>query len=348
MATSIFFTESKDFKLIKERILSQEDYYLVYIYADTSNIKIPKELIKELPVYGNNLIWVDTAHMDSNAISHHMVLTVGQLMDPEEEIDFFIVSKSVKYEKTVLFLRNQGIPAELIAGITEKPAAKKTKGAGRRGRPKKADQAGKPASEGKKRGRPKKVQSVPETAKEEEKPKKRGRKKSAVTEGQAPEVKASKKRGRPKKAAAAVTEPVPQESKKRGRPAKEKPKKVATKKAKKTRKPAKPKKIKKPAVKEGPKPSKPRKEKPITEADVTAKLAAFQIEDDEVKHPAEKLFAVNKARRPKLKAKLIHQITADTTWGVVNEMDAERIVNRMKEQGMLDIDESSQKIHYKD
>ena len=137
MSTSIFFTESKDFKLIKDRILHHEDDYLVYVYADTSNIRIPRELIMELPKYGNNLIWVDTADMDAADLSHHIVLTIGQLINPEEEIDFYIVSKSSKFEKTVIFLRNQGVPAELIAPLQSDEKPEKIKGTGRRGRPKK-------------------------------------------------------------------------------------------------------------------------------------------------------------------------------------------------------------------
>jgi len=156
MATSIFFTESKDFKLIKDRILNHEDNYLVYVYADTTNIRIPKELIMQLPKYGNNLIWVDTAEMDSSDISHHIVLTIGQLVNPEEEIDFFIVSKSSKLDKTIIFLRNQGIPAEMIAPAEDKPKVEKAKGTGHRGRPKKEQIVEEPVVKTGKRGRPKK------------------------------------------------------------------------------------------------------------------------------------------------------------------------------------------------
>ncbi len=130
MATSIFFTESKDFKLIRERILSQEESYLVYVYADTSNIKIPKELIRELPIYGNNLIWVNTVEMDTNQIINHIVLTIGQFLNAEEELNFFVATKTPKYNKTLDFLASQNIPVEIIqpeAGVV----VKKKRGPGR-------------------------------------------------------------------------------------------------------------------------------------------------------------------------------------------------------------------------
>jgi len=209
MASSIYFTESKDFKLIKEKILFQEDYFLVYVYADTSNIRIPKEMIRELPVYGNNLIWVDTANMDAVTISNHMVLTIGQLLDPEEDLNFFIVSKTQKYEKMIQFLRNQGISAELIVGDTPATAPKAKTG---------------------RRGRPKKVAAV--TVEAEAAPKKRGRKKAVIAEA-ALEVETEqpvRKKGRPKKEKPeAHAKPEP---KKRGRKPKvakeEKPKQTRT------------------------------------------------------------------------------------------------------------------------
>jgi ribosomal protein L30E len=193
MATSIFFTESKDFKLIKDRILNHEDNYLVYVYADTSNIRIPRELIMELPKYGNNLIWVDTYGMDSADLSHHIVLTIGQLINPEEAIDFFIVSKTSKLEKTILFLRNQGIPAEMISPEKGDVKPEKAKGTGRRGRPKKvkAEEAGPVKG---KRGRPKKVKAEEATPVIKGK---RGRPKKVKTEETVQVIKG--KRGRPKK-----------------------------------------------------------------------------------------------------------------------------------------------------
>jgi len=346
MATSIFFTESKDFKLIKERILSQEDYYLVYVYADTTNIKIPKELIKELPVYGNNLIWIDTAHMDTSEISHHIVLTIGQLIDPEEEVNFYVVSKSVKFEKTVIFLRNQGIPAELIMGSGEQEPVIKAKATGRRGRPKKSQKTEKPAGSGKKRGRPKKEAAIAEAVIVPAEPKKRGRKKKEVTKADSPAVpSAPKKRGRPKKVASAASEIVPE------KPAKEKPVKGKIKKEKKAPKKAAAKKVKKvkeikkePAVK-GPKPSKPRKEKPITDEDVKAKLAAFEVDDEQVKHVENILFKINKVKRPKLLAKLVSLITKEA---IVDDTEAERIVNRLSELGIIEVAPGSGKIKYKD
>jgi hypothetical protein len=193
MASSIFFTESKDFKLIKDRILNHEDNYLVYVYADTSNIRIPKELIMQLPKYGNNLIWVDTFGMDSADLSHHIVLTIGQLINPEEDIDFYIVSKTSKLEKTIIFLRNQGIPAELISPEKGDIDREKAKGTGRRGRPKK-NKTEEPKKIKGKRGRPKKVTNEePETMVKG----KRGRPKK-VTNAE-PETLVKGKRGRPKK-----------------------------------------------------------------------------------------------------------------------------------------------------
>lgn len=175
MATSIFFTETRDFKLIKSQVLSQEDSYLVYVYADTSNVKIPKELIKELPVYGNSLIWVDTADYDSTDIANHMILMIGQYVNSEEEITFYIASRSAKITKTIYFLRNLGIPVELITSTALIP---ETKGGKKRKTRKSApvDEAGEPIKK-RKPGRPKKSEST-EVINETDKPekKKRGRK----------------------------------------------------------------------------------------------------------------------------------------------------------------------------
>jgi hypothetical protein len=358
MATSIFFTESRDFKLIKDRILTHEDYYLVYIYADTSNIKIPKELIKELPIYGNNLIWVDTAFMDAADISHHIVFTIGQLVDPEDEINFYLVSRSAKLEKTIVFLRNQGIPAELISELVEKSKPAKSKGTGKRGRPKKAaaEKAAVPA-EARKRGRPakpasEKVEAVPVE------PKKRGRKKTTKPV----EPKAAKKRGRPKKEAAAITEAVPAAPKKRGRPAKEKPtkqesvkqpkeKKVKEKKetkkaAKKPAKKAKAKKVKaKKTVVKGPKPSKPRKVKPITESDINAKLEKFQVTDSIASKALSELFGIRKTERPKQLKTLVEKIARTT---LEDETVVERLIDQMVTMGVIEVDSANGKVQYKD
>ena len=351
MATSIFFTESKDFKLIKERILTHEDYYLVYVYADTSNIKIPKELIKELPIYGNNLIWVDTAHFDAAAISHHMVLTVGQLIDPEEEIDFYIVSRTAKYERTVLFLRNQGIPADMITGPAEKQAVKKVKGSGKRGRPKKV-QAEAPVL--KKRGRPKKEKPVVEVTAE---PKKRGRKKAVRTTDLAPSDKPVVKRGRKKKVITPMVEmqteevkisevPVKGKNRKTAKKKVEKVKKEAKpKKADKPKKAAKPKKVAKPATPKGPKPSKPRVEKSINPEEITDKVAKFQI-DGEHFQAVYKLLEVNKTKRPRFKNSLTTRVMSDNY--LATESEADNIINEMKEKGLITIDETSGKISYKD
>ncbi|HBB93605.1 MAG: hypothetical protein A2X22_05300 [Bacteroidetes bacterium GWF2_49_14] len=340
MATSIFFTESRDFKLIKDRILTHEDYYLAYIYADTTNIKIPKELIKELPIYGNNLIWVDTAYMDTQDISHHIVLTIGQLVDPEEEINFYIVSRSAKLEKTITFLRNQGIPAELISGSPEKPAPGKSKSNAKRGRPKKTEvKAATEKESGKKRGRPKKESAaVPEIVIPETKKKVKKLKEAAVAES------APKRRGRPKKEASSITEAIPETPKKRGRPAKEKP--VVEKKPKK--KPAKKAKVakeKKTKTEKGPKPSKPRAEKPITVEEVNAKLARFEIEDGNNATVFKDLFGMQKVKRPKLLPKLIEMISKIT---VEDDTVAEKLVNQMVSQGIIEVTADSGKILYKD
>jgi hypothetical protein len=358
MATSIFFTESRDFKLIKDRILTHEDYYLVYIYADTSNIKIPKELIKELPIYGNNLIWVDTAHMDSADISHHIVFTIGQLVDPEEEINFYLVSRSAKLEKTIVFLRNQGIPAELISEAPEKAKPAKAKNTGKRGRPKKAAPVNKEIpAKGKKRGRPAKPVAEKAAVTDAE-PKKRGRKKAAAPA----EPKTDKKRGRPKKAEAAVVEAVPVAPKKRGRPAKEKPvkeaaekkpkeKKVKEKKepkkaAKKPVKKAKAKKAKvKKAAPKGPKPSKPRKVKPITESEINAKLEGFKVTDSIASKALSDLFGMRKTERPKQLKNLVDRIARTT---LEDETVVERLIDQMVSMGIIEVDSASGKVQYKD
>jgi len=358
MATSIFFTESRDFKLIKDRILTHEDYYLVYIFADTSNIKIPKELIKELPIYGNNLIWVDTAYMDSTDISHHIVFTIGQLVDPEEEINFYLVSRSAKLEKTIVFLRNQGIPAELISGLPEKTKPVKTKGAGKRGRPKKAaaveESVPAPA---KKRGRPARPAAEKAVVADAE-PKKRGRKKLTAPA----EPKTDKKRGRPKKEAAAIVEAVPAAPKKRGRPAKEKPVKVVAEKkpkekkvketketkkaAKKPVKKAKAKKAKvKKVVSKGPKPSKPRKVKPITEGEINAKLESFKVSDSIASKALSDLFGMRKTERPKQLKTLVERIARTT---LEDETVVERLIDQMVSLGIIEVDTTNGKVQYKD
>ena len=340
MATSIFFTESRDFKLIKNRILTHEDYYLVYVYADTSNIKIPKELIKELPIYGNNLIWVDTAMMDSSDITHHIVLTIGQLVDPEEEINFYLVSRSAKLEKTIIFLRNQGIPAELIAGAEEKVVKTVKKGTGKRGRPKKVkeEKAAEPGT-AKKRGRPKTVKS--EIPAETKAPKKRGRpKKEVVASAQVEAVPAApKKRGRPAAAKPAKEVKPKKEKKVKEKKAKEKapakPAKKSTAKAKKT----------KSAPKKGPKPSRPRVEKPITAEEVGEKVARYQIDDSNANLVLTNLFGMKKTVRPKLLPKLVEWISHTT---LEDDTVSERLINQMAIGGIIEIAPETNRITYKD
>jgi len=337
MATSIFFTESRDFKLIKDRILNHEDNYLVYVYADTTNVRIPRELITQLPKYGNNLIWVDTAEMDSSDLSHHIVLTIGQLVNPEEEIDFYIVSKSSKLEKTIIFLKNQGIPAEMIAPAQDKPKLGKTKVTGRRGRPKKVETEKAPAAKTGKRGRPKKVQAEAT---------------AAVEVVETPK----KKRGRPSLAKIAVTEVLPSEPKKRGRKKLEKP--VVEEKPKRGRKAAvklenidsktavkkekKEKKVK--AVKEI-KPRKQRVDKEITEEMVQDKLRLYATSDTDVSMVMNRLFNLKKVARPKFEAKLIDMIKFIT---LEDDTIAERILTQLQEMKILVLTGPGGRVFYKD
>ena len=160
MAVSIYFSETRDFKLIRERILAEENDYLVYVYADTKNIKIPRDLIKELPLFGNNIVWVDSAAMDFSQIANHIALTIGQFLNAEDPINFIIASRTSKYDKVISLLKAQEITVEQIGISAEKQAKKST---GRRGRPKgsknKQTKVTDPINEApkKKRGRPKKV-----------------------------------------------------------------------------------------------------------------------------------------------------------------------------------------------
>jgi len=359
MATSIFFTESKDFKLIKDRILNHEDNYLVYVYADTTNIRIPRELIMQLPKYGNNLIWVDTAEMDSSDLSHHIVLTIGQLVNPEEEIDFYIVSKSSKLEKTIIFLRNQGIPAEMITPAEDKPKAKKTKGTGRRGRPKKVQTEGEPAAKTGRRGRPKKEKPEAEAVEGPVKTGKRGRPKkvqAVATPAAAGTEAPKKKRGRPSLAKVAVEEALPAEPKKRGRKKLEKPmveekpkrsRKAAVKIEEAVAKPAekKVKKVKKEKkVKEG-KERKQRVDKEITEEMVQEKLGLYPTSDTNISLVMSKLFGLKKVARPKFEAKLIDFIKRET---LEDDTVAEGIVTQLQEMQVLDSTGAGGRVFYKD
>ncbi|MCD6332170.1 MAG: hypothetical protein J7L89_02745 [Bacteroidales bacterium] len=280
MATTVYFTETKDFKLIKERVLTQDDYYLVYVYADTSNARIPKELIRKLPYYGNNLIWIDTARMDAVSIANHMVLTIGQLMDPEEEIDFLIVSKTSRYDKLVIFLRDQGISVDLV-----KPEGVATKKTGT----------------GKKRGRPKKAKAG--------------------------------KKGRPKKTTTEAAGEVKPEKKRRGRPPKSESEKAAVKKTK-TQKGAKVKKTRKPRV-----------EKEITPEEVDAKITALGTLDYNVEKVARKLFSVSKIKRPKLKINLLDLIKRETA---EDDLGAEELFKKLNELKLVEINEKSGRLNYKD
>ncbi len=135
MATTIFFTETKNFKLIKSRISNIEDDFLVYLYADTSNLKIPKDIIKELPIVGNELVWIDTAGFDPSQLSNHIVFMIGQFMQLDEPVEFYIATKTARYAKVVELLQSQGVLIDLI--LPDEPSqVKKTS---RRGRPRKTE-----------------------------------------------------------------------------------------------------------------------------------------------------------------------------------------------------------------
>lgn len=337
MATSIFFTESKDFKLIKDRILTQEDNYLVYVYADTTNIRIPRELIMQLPRYGNNLIWVDTAEMDSSDLSHHIVLTIGQLMHPEEEIEFFIVSRSSKLEKTIIFLRNEGIPAEIIAPSADKQKAAKSKGTGRRGRPRKVQTDEKAVVKTGKRGRPRKEKPAEENAEAVVKTGKRGRPKKVQAETAVKEAvidAPKKRRGRPSLAKNEGAEAVPAEPKKRGR--------------KPSVKPVKEKKAKKVKAEKKAKVSKPRKQRVdqvITEEMIQEKLGIFNSEDANLSLVLTRLFSLKKVARPKFEPKLIDLIKDIT---LEDDTIAEQILAQLQGMQIVESKEPGGRVYYKD
>lgn len=331
MATSIYFVESKDFKLIKDRILNAVDDYLVYVYADTSNVKIPREMIMELPRYGNNLIWVDTAEMDASDLSHHIVLTIGQLASPEEELDFYLVSRSSRLDKTIIFLRNQGIAAELISPEPGKSGGEKPKG--RRGRPKKA---GKQASKTKtgKRGRPKKEKSESVAA---ETPVKTG------------------KRGRPKKEKPVTDAVADQPKKKRGRPKAEKPaaetvqeEKPVRPSRKKATEGTKPKGKKKPAKKTGKGSKAPaaKGEKSVKPADtrtVDEIVASYGVEDINFNNVLSGLLNRKKVARPKQGTKLMEEIRM-----ITHEDDkvVDTIYTQLVNRKVIEISEDGTRVKY--
>lgn len=280
----------------------------MYVYADTTNVKIPREMIMELPKYGNNLIWVDTAEMDATDLSHHIVLTIGQLINPEEEIDFYIVSKNSRFQKTMIFLRNQGIAAEMIAPASEKPVVEKAKTAGRRGRPRKE----KPVIETtvatieptkKKRGRPAKVKVVD-------------------SESITPPVKA--KRGRKPKSEATVNKTV----------TKEKPAKTAKETGK----------VKEKKEKKEKKPRKQRVDKEITADMVQEKLSRYESPDTNLSMVMARLFGLKKVARPKFDIKLINLIKDIT---LEDDLVAENVLAHLKDLNILSIEKGG-RILYKD
>lgn len=133
MAATIYFSETRDFKIIRNLIIEEKNEYLVYIYADTKNTKIPRDLIKDLPVFGNNIIWINSSDMDSSQIINHVALTIGQYFDVEDPISFVITSHTSRYDKAISLFKSQNVSVELIGVSVEKPAKKKS---GKRGRPK--------------------------------------------------------------------------------------------------------------------------------------------------------------------------------------------------------------------
>jgi hypothetical protein len=91
--------------------------------------------------------------------------------------------------------------------------------------------------------------------------------------------------------------------------------------------------------------TKTRKEKAITEDDVKAKLAAFEVDDEQVQQAENILFKVNKVKRPKLLPKLISLITKEA---IVDDTEAERIINRLSELGIIEVAPGTGRIKYKD
>lgn len=130
MAVSIYFTETRDFRLIKDLISTGSEEFLVYVYTDIKNSKLPRELIKDLPVFGNNLIWVDSGDMDSGQLVNHVMLTIGQFLNAEDPINFVIASRTSKFDKAIQLLQDQNIAVEKAGGMAEpaKPAKRKKMG----------------------------------------------------------------------------------------------------------------------------------------------------------------------------------------------------------------------------
>ncbi len=178
MSTTIYFAETKDFKLLKSRLTDTEGEFRVYLYADTSNVKIPKDIIKSLPKIGNYLVWEDIAGFDSSQLVNHIVFMIGQYMMLEEQFEFFIATKTQRYAKTVELLQREGVLIDVIA--PEEPTSQPAKK--RRGRPPKAKIAQEETAQPKRgRGRPRK-NPVIEPAVIETPKKKRGRPKKQAEE----------------------------------------------------------------------------------------------------------------------------------------------------------------------
>jgi hypothetical protein len=250
----------------------------------------------------------------------------------------------------------------MIAPEGDKPKSKKTKGTGRRGRPKKVQTEGEPAAKTGRRGRPKKEKPETEAVEVPVKTIKRGRPKKVQAEAtpaaqgiEAPK----KKRGRPSLAKVAAEEALPTEPKKRGRKKLEKPvveekpkrgrkaavklenaaEKTVVKKEKKVKSEKKVKKAKE--VKE----RKQRVDKEITEEMVQEKLGLYTTSDTNLSLVMSKLFSLKKVARPKFEAKLIDFIKRET---LEDDTVAEGIVTQLQEMQVLDSTGTGGRVFYKD
>lgn len=310
---------------MKDHLNLESDDYLIYVYADTKNVKLSRDLVKDLPVYGNNIIWVDSSNMDPGQIVNHVVLTVGQDMNTEEPINFYIASKTTKYEKAVQMMNTEGVPVEQIGAVIEK-AARKAKG--RPGRPKRVKTQDVAAEDKPRRkpGRPPKAKVEEEGIVEEKTAKKPGRPPKAKmqivgTEEEMPR----KKPGRPKRIK--TDEELFAEAKPKKKPGR-KPK--AEKEA--TAKPAK--RGRKPKSETASKPAKKRIriDKPVTEDMVRVRMMRFPTTDPDVEQMQKEVFFLRKVQRPKFDNKLSEMIQNKLG---VGEAEADSIVRKMKETGMM-------------
>ena len=321
MAATIYFSETRDFKIIRDQIIEETNEYLVYVYADTKNIKIPKDLIKDLPIFGNNIVWVNSSDMDSSQIINHVALTIGQFLNTEDPISFVIASRTSRYDKAISLFRSQNVSVEQIGVSVAEPAEKKS---GKRGRPK-----------GSKIITAKSV-SVEVDASAEAPKKKRGRPRKIKVEEPATDPKPKKKRGRPAKVK--TTADVTVAPKKRGRPAKVKTTADVTVAPKKS---GRPKKEEKPVKKA----RKQRKDKPVSSEMIEASLAKFPSNDNNVIQIQKLVFGLRKVQRPKYDQKLSLLIQKELS---VEEDNALAVIQQMKDTGMMDNSGKSNRLMYKD